>query len=198
MGYPLPKFPRRQDTNIWKFTEDGVFSTRSTYLALINEFFIWITWRDRLFPKARRASLGLSSSSSYLACGHLMENLIHILRDCPIAKKVWNRGLPASRRGVFFSWDLCYWLKDNLLASSQARLFLSSSLLRYGICGKNDRPKICKASLTTSPQSSGLLQEMAILNLTLTGQAKEIIVLLEQVVYFVVKLAFGYWGLRLI
>lgn len=35
IGYPLPRFSLLQDTRIWKFSTDGIFTTRSAYQALI-------------------------------------------------------------------------------------------------------------------------------------------------------------------
>ncbi|KAE8680494.1 hypothetical protein F3Y22_tig00111388pilonHSYRG00182 [Hibiscus syriacus] len=74
-------------------------------------------WRNRLFTNARRASLGLSTSSSSIACGHPVEDIGHILR----AQNIWNRSVPSSRRGAFYSQDLQEWLQDNLSASSNSQ-----------------------------------------------------------------------------
>ncbi|KAE8714346.1 hypothetical protein F3Y22_tig00110198pilonHSYRG00213 [Hibiscus syriacus] len=84
IGCPIPRFSAMQDSFIWKHSSDGVFNTRSAYLALLIadygevevsfswiwklpipprwQFFVWLAWRDRLLTNARRASWGLNSS----------------------------------------------------------------------------------------------------------------------------------------
>ncbi|CAN1822433.1 Putative ribonuclease H protein At1g65750 [Linum perenne] len=49
---------------------------------------------DKLLPNLERKRRHLTSDSSCTRCGHLEESVIHIIRDCPSAAKVWEPGPP--------------------------------------------------------------------------------------------------------
>ncbi|KAE8736023.1 hypothetical protein F3Y22_tig00000218pilonHSYRG00197 [Hibiscus syriacus] len=51
-------------------------------------------------------SLGISNFPGCPACGHHVENLIHILRDCFVAKNFWNGCIERSQRGSFYTMDM--------------------------------------------------------------------------------------------
>ncbi|OMO59932.1 reverse transcriptase [Corchorus capsularis] len=58
--------------------------------------FYWTV--DRLVTNAFRASRGLAPSASCSLCGHVMEDSLHVLRDCPDARAVWELLRPACWR----------------------------------------------------------------------------------------------------
>jgi hypothetical protein len=49
-----------------------------------------------------------------LYCRDVEETILHVLRDCPIAKEVWMQVLPVASRGIFFMGDLEGWIEFNL------------------------------------------------------------------------------------
>lgn len=77
------------------------------------KYFLWLG-RDRLLTNVRRASWGLTSSTACIVCGHVLEDLSHILRDSYMARGMWNRIVPNNVQGAFFSQDVQSWMVDNL------------------------------------------------------------------------------------
>ncbi|KAL9454363.1 hypothetical protein AB3S75_009869 [Citrus x aurantiifolia] len=47
-------------------------------------------------------------------CGQEKEDVIHVLRDCVVAKRIWNHLVPGKFKQSFFSLDLRDWLCFNL------------------------------------------------------------------------------------
>ncbi|KAK2448079.1 TMV resistance protein N [Trifolium repens] len=49
-----------------------------------------------------------------LYCGDVEETILHVLRDCPLAKDIWLSVIPLHDRGVFFMGELKTWMSFNL------------------------------------------------------------------------------------
>ncbi|PRQ51455.1 putative ribonuclease H-like domain, reverse transcriptase zinc-binding domain-containing protein [Rosa chinensis] len=99
------------DRIIWGETSNGCFSVKSAYLALIKEenydafpwyfiwklpippklkTFMWMLCQGRILTNVERVKRRLASDPSCPICHEHPETLIHMLRDCPSAKNVWN------------------------------------------------------------------------------------------------------------
>ena len=57
---------------------------------------------------------GIAEDSKCEACGREAETILHVLRDCEIAKKFWLDTGNMRCSSNFFNSDLCSWLKKNL------------------------------------------------------------------------------------
>ncbi|CAA0830741.1 Polynucleotidyl transferase- ribonuclease H-like superfamily protein [Striga hermonthica] len=77
--------------------------------------FLWLLTRNRFLTNSERCRRHLSSSNGCVWCGLEEETYLHVLRDCPLAKNIWNRLLPAAVSSQFFDLPLDHWLELNLL-----------------------------------------------------------------------------------
>ncbi|KAA3453051.1 Retrovirus-related Pol polyprotein LINE-1 [Gossypium australe] len=107
---PPPHPDSGADRVIWARSITGIFSVRSAYWSLKEDtwhphdeywklpwkyrgpqrvrMFLWLAFKQRLLTNSERARRGISYNSSYLTCGQGIEDLNHILRDCPTAKEI--------------------------------------------------------------------------------------------------------------
>ncbi|KAK5776439.1 hypothetical protein PVK06_044398 [Gossypium arboreum] len=58
-------------------------------------FFFWIVLKQKLLTNVERVRRGLANDASYSICGHASENILHIIRDCTVAKEVWKQNYGA-------------------------------------------------------------------------------------------------------
>ncbi|KAA3479950.1 reverse transcriptase [Gossypium australe] len=116
--YSSPHPDSGVDRVIWARSVSGIFSVRSAYWALKEEtwhsqeeywnlpwkyngpqrvrMFLWLAFRQRLPTNSERTRRGISHSNSCTICGHDLEDLVHVLRDCPAAKDTANEVVKAS------------------------------------------------------------------------------------------------------
>ena len=47
-------------------------------------------------------------------CKGGIETILHVIRDCPVMRRIWDRFVPAVKRHAFFSMHLLEWLYKNL------------------------------------------------------------------------------------
>lgn len=113
------------DLMFWVGSRRGEFSVKSAY-ETINEnqhavealvwnlawkwkgpqcikTFIWLVIHDRLKTKAEVIRRHILMDNSYERCGIEVETTLHVLRDCLVAKRVWNQFIPSTRRHQFYS-----------------------------------------------------------------------------------------------
>ncbi|MBA0557442.1 hypothetical protein Golob_014511 [Gossypium lobatum] len=76
--------------------------------------FLWLVLKQKLLSNSERARRGISHSSSCSICGHDIEDLVHVLRDCPSAKDVWRLVIPDQLKQRVFSVSFQDWLNLNL------------------------------------------------------------------------------------
>ncbi|KAG8473137.1 hypothetical protein CXB51_035140 [Gossypium anomalum] len=64
--------------------------------------FLWLAAKQRLLTNSERVRRGFGQSSLCSLCGHDSEDLLHVLRDCLIAKETWMLVVPTEKisRGV--------------------------------------------------------------------------------------------------
>ena len=56
----------------------------------------------------------LSGTDVCQVCKGGIETILHVLRDCPAMRGIWDRFVPAAKRQTFFSMPLFEWLYKNL------------------------------------------------------------------------------------
>ena len=61
-----------------------------------------------------RVQIGLGLDPSCKACNTIEEDIVHILRDCPLAREVWYLLLPYNSITNFFTLPILTWLAVNL------------------------------------------------------------------------------------
>ena len=131
-----PMEGKGDDKFFWANSQRGDFSVKSAYMAIseneasIEHFwwniawkwkgssrvqtFIWLALHDRLKTKAEIGRRHIHIDWTCDHCGVASETTLHVLRDCFMAKRLWNQLLPSEWRQVFFSSNLIDWLTLNL------------------------------------------------------------------------------------
>jgi hypothetical protein len=107
--------PDEPDSFSWKFLASGAYSTRDTYLAcfvgrtalpaagevwqsyapLKHKFFGWLAIQDKCWNSIRLARRGLPNHGTCPLCEIMVENIDHLLLQCPFSRGVWSRLLRA-------------------------------------------------------------------------------------------------------
>lgn len=125
------------DTIAWAGNANGQFSIGSTSSLLMNystrspnplwntiwrleapervRTFIWLVGHNKILSNKLSASRGIMDDASCKVCGALLESLLHIIRDCVITGKVWDRILPSPYQAKFFSMDFLNWTRANII-----------------------------------------------------------------------------------
>lgn len=133
------------DARIWSPSPTGNFSISSNYHMLVGETdegdtngIVWKKiWRVEVSERVRTflwlVALGRIATNNHLAkcrvrhdsncedCGVVMEDAIHVLRDCPRATAIWNAILPQDLRNDFFALNKSTWLNKHLQSPRQWR-----------------------------------------------------------------------------
>ncbi|MBA0845023.1 hypothetical protein Goarm_005853, partial [Gossypium armourianum] len=116
ISIPPPHPDSGSDRIIWSQSASGIFSVRSAYWYLKENswnsqddywkivckylgpqrvrVFLWLAFKQKLLTNSERARRGISHYSSCSICGHDIEDLVHVLRDCPSAQDVWRLVIP--------------------------------------------------------------------------------------------------------
>lgn len=68
--------------------------------------FFWLARQDRLLTNKVRLTRHLTTDCSCKSCGFPVENCLHILRDCPMARPVWEQLIPHNLHQHFFGLNL--------------------------------------------------------------------------------------------
>jgi len=77
-------------------------------------FFLWLVGHDCIMSNKNRARRGLTVDPSCQNCPGIDETTLHILRDCPIARVIWEKLVPKHLHIKSFSLTLRSWLEFNL------------------------------------------------------------------------------------
>ena len=124
------------DTMSWKGSNNGKFHSKAAYDLLEEEagcdeeaeweslwkgkippklkHFFWLARQDRLLTNQVRLTRHLTTDCSCKSCGFPVENCLHILRDCPMARPVWEQLIPHNLNQHFFGLNLKDWIDANL------------------------------------------------------------------------------------
>jgi len=65
-------------------------------------FFIWLAAHDQIMTNANRYSHGLASNPFCKLCHDIIETTLHVLRDFPRAKYIWQKLVPTLNQSGFF------------------------------------------------------------------------------------------------
>ena len=136
---------------MWKNSKDGVFSTNSAY-QLANEdnttenqfqgqwlwkldvlpkiiSFLWLCVHVSIPAKSVLAARGINSGKTCPLCIWHKETIVHLLRDCEVARDLWYRlGVPTSHINSFNE-DFETWLKINCLSTIRQNTSIPQSIL---------------------------------------------------------------------
>lgn len=77
-------------------------------------FFIWTVLKQRLLTNAERVQREIGADPSYLFCGHGLEDVLHVFRDCSATKDVRLSVLLVNQKRAFFLDNLHERLVSNL------------------------------------------------------------------------------------
>ena len=135
-GIPLASCPELKDRLIWAYSKDGSFSLKYAYLLAkglnpLNlashpcrwvwdayttsriKFFLWLVSRNSIPTHVVLGSRGFNLRLTCEVCELSDESIIHALRDCPGAKRVWvELGIRCTNQ-EFYNLPLLEWLKSN-------------------------------------------------------------------------------------
>ena len=143
-GIPLASCPDLKDRLIWAYSKDGSFSLKSAYLlakglnplnlashpcrwvwdaytTLRIKFILWLVSRNSIPTRVGLGSKGFNLCLTCEVCGISDESIIHALRECPGAKRVWTELGISSTNQEFYNLPLPEWLKSNC---SSAQFYL--------------------------------------------------------------------------
>lgn len=135
-GIPPPHCSKGPDRIAWSHTSSGAFTVKSAYKVL-NEgawnskdekwkivwkypgpqrirIFLWIVLQGRFLSNVERVRRGLSDDPSCHICGHISEDVLYILHDCPAVRDVWAKVNPGTYLSNFFSILSQDWILLNL------------------------------------------------------------------------------------
>ncbi|CAL1397034.1 unnamed protein product [Linum trigynum] len=132
----VDKMATEDDTIFWSASSDGRFSAKTAY-SLQNQgtpdpdedvwkiiwslpvperirSFLWLAFLGRLASNSHLFSRKVTNNQSCGSCGHPVESILHILRDCTAARYFWLRHSPPGLQASFFYMDESDWLRGNL------------------------------------------------------------------------------------
>ncbi|KAH9699945.1 putative ribonuclease H protein [Citrus sinensis] len=124
------------DQFYWSHSNKGNFSVFSAYYAISPpdnllhdsswkmawkwqgpqgvKVFIWLALHGRLKTKAEIARRHMLINTECDRCGALIEDILHVLRDCMVTKGFWSQVIPVVMRQRFFKAPFKEWMMNNL------------------------------------------------------------------------------------
>ncbi|MCH87362.1 ribonuclease H protein [Trifolium medium] len=75
--------------------------------------FIWLLVHDRLATRKRINNMHMGDPYCY-HCGDVIETALHVLRDCPLAVRVWYNMVDTKYWEIFFNVNMQQWVDINL------------------------------------------------------------------------------------
>ncbi|CAN1142657.1 Putative ribonuclease H protein At1g65750 [Linum perenne] len=130
-GMEPPMTEDREDELIWGPGPKGKFSIKSAYEILdciSNEsadniwktiwkwegpnrvkHFIWLAAHERILTNSERCRRHIAQDSTCYRCPNICEDLLHVCRDCNLAKEVWMSLFPHRASGDFFALNFQDW-----------------------------------------------------------------------------------------
>ncbi|XP_045810455.1 uncharacterized protein LOC123904892 [Trifolium pratense] len=130
-----PKNVAAADRLAWRGTTDGKFSIASAYTMLCNfnddewdvvwrrvwrlqvpervRSFIWLVKHDRLLTNYRKSKMNVCTPWCK-HCVDIVEDTMHVLRDCPLAKVIWCNLMNGLAGATFYAANLHDWITMNL------------------------------------------------------------------------------------
>ncbi|CAN1807597.1 Putative ribonuclease H protein At1g65750 [Linum perenne] len=135
-GMEPPTVDDREDEMIWGPNPKGKFSIKSAYEILDCssladagntwrtvwkwegpsriKHFLWLASHERVLTNAERCRMHIAQDSSWYRCSGVREDLLHVVKDCRLAREVWCSLFPLYAVNNFFTDDLQVWLHNGL------------------------------------------------------------------------------------
>ncbi|MBA0599498.1 hypothetical protein Gorai_005715, partial [Gossypium raimondii] len=114
VSIPLPHLDAGSDRISWLPSSKG--TSESTFLPLAypqaTPSYQLGTCKER--HNLERVRRGIGQDASCPVCGHVVEDTLHVLRDCLAVNEVWEQVVPRSPATGFFNSNLFDWLVSNL------------------------------------------------------------------------------------
>ena len=104
-------------------------------------FFLWLATHRRLLTNAERYKRHLTQDSHCEFYSEVEEDILHVLRHCPVAYYVWVCLVPRDMVNIFFSLDFDDWLFFNLKSKTQFSVDITWSMIfgvSCGFCGREE------------------------------------------------------------
>ena len=136
---PIQNYGIREDTIMWKHTLDGEFSNKSAYLLSFKgensspvfkgawiwkldilpkiTTFLWLCLHNSIPVKEVLASRGIMCDKICPLCKSQEETILHLLRDCELARDCWRKLEVPPMLVSYFSRNLEDWLQANCLSN---------------------------------------------------------------------------------
>ncbi|KAE8690784.1 hypothetical protein F3Y22_tig00110893pilonHSYRG00506 [Hibiscus syriacus] len=114
------------DRPVWRWSSDHHFHVRSAYVKLLESdrgdvdstwkriwtiklpqrlrFFLWLILKEKVMTNFERSKRMLTDNPSCPACNCPSETILHVLRDCPYARMVWDWFIPSSIAAIWQIW----------------------------------------------------------------------------------------------
>ncbi|KAK8483309.1 hypothetical protein V6N11_019422 [Hibiscus sabdariffa] len=131
-----PSFTDMPDSCFWRWTSDHNFHLQSAYSNQVSEtwncldpfwpqiwklkvpqrlcLFLWLVHHQKLMTNVERCKRCLTLDPSCPICHTFDESTLHLLRDCPATKQIWEKLPPSCLPINFFSLCMDDWLRLNL------------------------------------------------------------------------------------
>ncbi|CAN1762528.1 Putative ribonuclease H protein At1g65750 [Linum perenne] len=143
-GMQPPSPNSGEDELIWGPDPKGLFSIKSAYEILAAtdrsnsdqrwksvwqwqgpnrvRFFLWLAVHSRLLTNSERRRRHLCIDDTCPRCRTGAEDIIHVLRDCPFARSIWQELIPATEHDFFFRGSFLDWFTRELNSSVRGQL----------------------------------------------------------------------------
>lgn len=135
-AHELKNDPNLADLIYWQGNSKGKFSIKSAISIMRNDSdsidddcwnmiwsapvqqriraFMWVVCHDRVMGNLNRFKRNMTDNPRCAICDAREDSTLHIIRDCPMAKVIWNRlGGPADHAHFYHS-PLKKWVSENL------------------------------------------------------------------------------------
>ncbi|KAK8523329.1 hypothetical protein V6N12_047853 [Hibiscus sabdariffa] len=99
--------PSNDEVSIWKLIH------KSRTLPRIKSF-LWLVCKDRVLTNTDRLRRHIVNTAECMICGARVEDLDHLLRQCPFAKEVREPLIRPCKIGEFYQTPIPNWIKWNL------------------------------------------------------------------------------------
>ncbi|CAN1173743.1 Putative ribonuclease H protein At1g65750 [Linum perenne] len=104
----LDSIGHHTDQDIWRIVWRWMGPSRVRH-------FLWLVAHDRILTNAERRRRHLTDVAACQRCRAGIEDTLHVVRDCKLAREVWPLFIPPDLASHFFSDSLQVWLKTGLL-----------------------------------------------------------------------------------
>ena len=141
LAVPMQMYGEKEDSFIWKYSQNGEFNNASAYNLARNDgtipsafsgywlwkldtipkiqHFIWLCFHNSVPVWKIFVDRGIPCSTACPFCQNQEESIIHLLRDCPFALNFWKQlGVPQIFAN-FLCLNLPDWFKQSCLCSNQ-------------------------------------------------------------------------------